>query len=120
VAIPVGLAPPGSPKQPPPDLITNPSIVHMSLYLDRTCPSQNIVLYGVSGYATFRHLFDGNPNETSADNKLTDVTFDVQFGDLNDAPLGAYAGDVPVGLQSRVTGSFRFYFERGQPGQPFP
>ena len=52
--------------------------------------------------------------------KLTDAAFDVQFGDLHDVPLGGYAEDVPVGLQSRFTGHFRFYFERGQPGQPFP
>jgi hypothetical protein len=92
----------------------------MALYLNRTCPSQNVVLYGVSGFVTFSALFDANPDETSAANKLTDATFDVQFADLNDAPFGDYAGDVPIGLQSRVTGSFRFYFERGQPGQPFP
>lgn len=120
VAIPAGVSPSGAPAQPPPCLIANPAIVHMSLYLNRTCPSQNIVLYGVSGFVTFTALFDGNLDETSADKKLTEATFDAQFADLNDAPFGEYAGDVPAGLQSRVTGSFRFYFERGQPGQPFP
>ncbi len=120
VAVPVGVHPPGSPEQLPPDLIANPPIVHMALYLQRSCHNQNTVLYGVDGYITFAHLFDGDPEETSANNKLTDATFDVQFGDLGDVPIGAYVGDVPVGLQSRVTGNFSFYFENGQPAQPFP
>jgi hypothetical protein len=117
VTVPVGVHPPGSPTTPPPGFV---SPVHMSLYLERTCHNQNIVLTAVDGYITFNALFDGNPNETSAADKLTDATFDVQFGDLSDVPVGDYAGDVPSGLQSRVTGNFRFYFERGQPAQPFP
>jgi hypothetical protein len=117
VTIPVGVHPPGSSTVPPPGFV---SPVHMSLYLERTCHNQNIVLNGVDGNITFKALFDGDPNETSAAQKLTDATFDVQFGDISDVPEGAYAGDVPPGLQSRVTGNFRFYFERGQPAQPFP
>jgi hypothetical protein len=117
VTMPVGVHPPGSGTVPPPGFV---SPVHMALYLERSCHNQNIVLYGVDGYVTFNALFDGDPNETSAANKLTDATFDVQFGDISDVPEGAYAGDVPAGLQSRVTGNFRFYFERGQPAQPFP
>ena len=117
VTIPPGVHPPGSPTEPPAGFI---SPVHMALYLERSCHNQNIVLYSVDGYITFNALFDGDPNETSAADKLTDATFDVQFGDLSDVPQGAYAGDVPAGLQSRVTGNFRFYFERGQPAQPFP
>jgi hypothetical protein len=120
VALPVGVVPPGSPSVLPPDLAADPPIVHMSLYLERSCHNQNTVLYGVDGTITFKALFDGDPNEISAEQKLTDATFDVQLGDLRDTPVGQYAGDVPEGLRSRVTGSFRFYFERGQPGQPFP
>jgi hypothetical protein len=117
VTMPVGVHPPGSSTVPPPGFV---SPVHMALYLERSCHNQNIVLYGVDGYITFKALFDGDPNETSAADKLTDATFDVQFGDISDVPEGSYAGDVPPGLQSRVTGNFRFYFERGQPAQPFP
>ena len=120
VALTPGIIPPGSPSQPPQALIDNPPIVHMALYLQRSCHNQNIVLYAVSGTITFTAVFDGDPNETQADEKLTDATFDVQVGDIRDTPFGEYAGDVPPGLQSRVTGSFRFYFERGQPAQPFP
>lgn len=120
VAIPAGVAPPGSPSVPPPDLVADPPIVHMSLYLQRSCHNQNTILYAVDGTVTFTHLFSGDPNESSAAEKLTDATFDVQVGDLRDTPFGEYAGNVPPGLRSRLYGSFRFYFERGQPGQPFP
>jgi hypothetical protein len=105
---------------PPPDIIANPPIVHMSLYLQRSCHNQNTVLEAVDGHIAFTALFDGNPNETSAAEKFTAATFDAQFGDVHDAPFDAYAGDIPAGLQTRVTGSFSFYFERGQPAQPFP
>lgn len=118
VALPAGVHPPGSSTVPPPDALA--SVVHMSLYLERSCHIQNTVLYGIDGTISFRALFDGDPNETSAEKKLIDANFDVQFADIHDAPPGAYAGDVPPGLQSRVTGCFRFYFQRGQPAQPFP
>lgn len=120
VAIPAGVVPPGSPSVPPPDLVANPPIVHMSLYLQRSCHNQNTILYAVDGNITFNALFDGDPNETSAAEKLTDAEFDVEVGDLRDTPFGEYAGNVPPALRSRLTGRFRFYYERGQPGQPFP
>jgi hypothetical protein len=120
VDLPAGVVPPGSPTTLPPDLAANPPIVHMSLYLNRTCHNQNITLYAVDGWIAFNALFDGNPDETQADQKLTDATFNVEFGDISDVPFGQYAGDVPPGLRSRICGSFKFYFERGQPAQPFP
>jgi hypothetical protein len=120
VAIPAGVVPPGSPSVPPPELVADPPIVHVSLYLQRSCHNQNIILYGVDGTVTFNALFDGDPNETSAAQKLTDASFDVEVGDLRDTPFGEYAGNVPAGFRSRIHGRFRFYFERGQPGQPFP
>jgi hypothetical protein len=120
VDLPAGVHPPGSPTVPPPDIVANPPIVHMAIYLEYTCHNQNITLYGLDGWIAFNALFDGNLDETSADQKLTDATFGVEFGDPRDAPFGSYAGDVPSGLRSRFCGSFRFYFERGQPAQPFP
>lgn len=121
VALPAGVIPPGSPSVPPQDLLDNPPNVHMALYLHRSCHNQNTVLYAVSGTATFTSLFSGNPNESSAAEKLIQVTsFDIQVGDLRDVPLGAYPREIPCELQSRIHGSFRFYFDRGQPAQPFP
>lgn len=120
VDLPSGVVPPGSPTVPPPDIVADPPIVHMALYLERSCHNQNTTLYAVDGWIAFNALFDGNPDETQADQKLTDATFNVEFGDIRDVPFGQYAGDVPPGLRSRVCGSFKFYFERGQPAQPFP
>jgi len=120
VSVPAGVVPPGSPTVPPPDIAADPPVVHVALYLQRSCHNQNAVLYGVDGTMTFTHLFDGDPNETSAAEKLTDASFDIEVGDLRDVPFGEYVGNVPAGLRSRIYGQFRFYFERGQPGQPFP
>lgn len=138
VSLPPGVAPPGTPIG---TEYTGPScgapagdgglgvtplvecekpLVHMSLYLQRSCHNQNTVLYGVSGWARFTELFSGDPNEEEAAEKLTEATFDIQVGDPRDAPLGEPVEAIPCEKQSRVTGSFRFYFERGQPGQPFP
>ena len=120
VALPPGVNPPGSPAVPPPDLLNDPPIVHMALYLHRSCHNQNNVLYAVNGKVCFSRLFSGDPNERSADNKLTNALFKIQVGDLRDVPLGSYPREIPSELQSTVSGYFRFYFERGQPGQPFP
>jgi hypothetical protein len=120
VALPPGVNPPGSPAVPPPDLLSNPPIVHMALYLHRSCHNQNTVLYAVDGKVCFARLFSGDPNESSADNKLTSALFKIQVGDLRDVPLGSYPREIPAELQTTVHGFFRFYFERGQPGQPFP
>ncbi len=121
VALPAGVTPPGSPAIPPPDLLADPPVVHVALFLHRSCHNQNTVLYAVSGTLTFSSLFSGDPNESSAAEKLIDVTrVDIQVGDLRDVPLGAYPREIPCELQSRVQGKFKFYFDRGQPAQPFP
>jgi len=120
VALPPGVTPPGSPSVPPDDLLHDPPIVHMALYLQRSCHNQNSILYAVSGKITFTALFNGDPNEKEAAEKLTEAIFEVKVGDLRDVPLGAYPRDIPTERQTTLKGCFRFYFERGQPGQPFP
>jgi hypothetical protein len=118
VALTSGVHPPGSVVEPPQWALD--SLVHASLYLERSCHIQNSTLYAVDGTMTFRAMFDGDPSETNAADKLIDADFDIQVGDISDAPAGAYAGDVPPGMQSRITGCFRFYYQEGQPAQPFP
>jgi hypothetical protein len=118
VALSSGLHPPGSVVEPPQWALD--SIVHASLYLERSCHYQNATLYAVDGTMTFRSMFDGISTETDAAKKFIDADFDLQVADISDAPAGAYAGDVPPGLQSRVQGCFRFYYQAGQPAQPFP
>ena len=120
VTLPAGVAPPGVPEgsQCGAEGCPDPT-VHVALYLLQSCHNQNTVLYGVSGTVTFQELFSGDPNEDTGTDKLTEATFDVMVGDPRDAPRsGDDAGVIPG--QSRIQGRFRFFFERGQPAQPFP
>jgi hypothetical protein len=122
VAVPTGVGAEAG-RPPPPaetNLLNGPSNVSMSLYLLKSCHNQGTVLNAVSGTITFTHLFSGDPDEQTGSEKLTEATFAVQVGDLQEAPVGAPADAVPIANQSHLTGSFRFYFERGQPAQPFP
>jgi hypothetical protein len=73
---------------------------------------------------TFAHIFDaslangGDPGSLSAEQRLTDATFDVQLADPRDECPGGIGP--PPSSHGHLTGSFRFYFERGKPAQAFP
>jgi hypothetical protein len=111
VGVPEGVAPPGQPLTGEPG-----PLVSLSLYLHQTCHEQNSATYSVSGTITFNSIFSGDPNEKDSDARLTDAEFEVQFADpreLVDAP------DVEAVTSSNVKGNFRFFFQRGQPAQPF-
>ena len=113
VGLPAGVSPPGVPVSSNPD----PPRVSLTLYLLDTCHLQNGAVHSVDGTITFDSLFSGDLNEGSADDRFTDATFEATFVDPRDVlPDGTY----PVGRSSLVTGWFRFFFERGQPAQPFP
>ena len=112
VGMPVGVAPPGVPITYDPD----PPPVSLALYLHDSCHVENGTVYSIDGTITFKSIFSGDPNEESSDKRLTDATFDATFADPRQL-VGA-AGDDP-NLKSRVTGYFRFFFQRGQPAQPF-
>ncbi len=127
VGMPLGVMAPGAPvSEPPPcnqrSQVCDAAPVNVSLYLQKSCHNQNTVLYGVRGWVRFRSLFSGDLNEKSASEKFTDGEFDVIVGDPRDAPPGEpIDGDaIPASKTSRLTGYFRFYFERGKPAQPFP
>lgn len=118
--IEVGLSPavtaPGVPVTADPD----PPKVHLTLYLHESCHAQNSALYAVAGTITFHAIFNGDPNETNASEKLTDAEFaDVTFADPRDLATPGSA-EIDPAKASHVRGRFRFYFQRGQPGQPFP
>lgn len=111
VGIPEGVAPPGQPLTGEPG-----PLVSLSLYLHQTCHEQNSATYSVSGNITFTSIFSGDPNEEDSHARLTDASFDVKFADpreLVDAP------DPEQVTSSNVHGDFRFFFQRGQPAQPF-
>lgn len=119
VTLPVGVAPPGVPVGTACGETACTSNVHVALYLLDSCHSQNVVLYATSGTVTFNEIFNNDPNEKEASEKLTDAEFAVTIGDPRDIILeGEDAGTIPN--QSELTGNFRFYFQRGQPAQPFP
>ncbi|HEX8790949.1 MAG TPA: hypothetical protein VF765_08345 [Polyangiaceae bacterium] len=66
----------------------------------------------------FNNLFDGNPDESDAAKRLTDATFDFYLADPREICSGGLGPPPPC--RGHVSGSFRFYFERGRPAQPFP
>lgn len=67
---------------------------------------------------TFTSLFDGNPEEVSAAARLNQGTFSVYLADPREACPGGLGPPPPC--RGYLQGSFKFYFERGQPLQPFP
>ncbi len=119
-AIDIGLAPRLLNKIAPGVAQGEPPRTSMSLFLHYSCHNQNDALYSVykSGKITFRSLFSGDPNEAVGSEKLTDATFDLQMGDPRDASVMDLT--LPPGKRSHITGNFKFHFQRGQPGQPFP
>jgi hypothetical protein len=115
VGMPPGVSPPGVPIVFNPD----PPKVSLSLYLHHTCHQQNGTIYSVSGTITFKSLFSGDLNEGSSEDRLTDATFtDVSFADPRELAAAADS-TAAAALTSLVSGHFRFFFQRGQPSQPF-
>ncbi len=111
VGLPNGVSPPGQPVKGLPD-----PLVSLSLYLHATCHEQNSATYSVEGDITFRSIFSGNPNEENSEKRLTDAEFHVKFP----GPRELVDADDPAKVTSdMVDGRFRFYFQRGQPAQPF-
>jgi hypothetical protein len=70
-----------------------------------------------SSWIEFDDLFDGNPYETSAVKRLTKGTFHAYLGDPREGCPGGVGPPPPC--RGHLTGEFSFYFERGQPAQPF-
>jgi hypothetical protein len=67
---------------------------------------------------TFQSLFDDNVTETNAAERLTQATFDLYLADPRDACPGGLGPPPPC--RGHLHGNFQFYFEQGQPAQPFP
>jgi hypothetical protein len=111
VGLPNGVSPPGHPVTGAPD-----PLVSLSLYLHQTCHEQNSATYSVEGNITFKSIFSGDPNESNAERRLTDAEFHVRFADPREL---VEAADTAKVTSDMVDGWFRFYFQRGQPAQPF-
>ena len=156
LSLPPAVVPIGVPVPP----VSNPATVHLTLYLEKSCQTEQIALYALdkvslnangscdptsagpltlqcdagaadAGSAdaggtalptagstiTFTHLFDGNPDEANAAERLTSGTFDAYLADPRDGCPGGLGPPPPC--RGHLTGSFSFYFDRGQPAQPF-
>jgi hypothetical protein len=168
VSLPVGVQISGVPVTP----VANPGIVHATLYLQKTCRTQDVALYALSdvtvnpdgtcnrpdsgdaplacgspatipdtdagtivpasgadagppaagptrsSWINFQSLFDGNPAEANAQKRLTQATFEFFLADPREICPGGLGP--PPRCRGDLKGSFKFYFERGQPAQPFP
>ena len=114
VGMPRGVTPSGVPIKE----LEDPPKVSLSLYLHNSCHLQNGTIYSISGIINFSSLFSGDPNESSSEARLTDATFDANFADPREL-AEANSEDEKAKVTSRVTGNFRFFFQRGQPSQPF-
>jgi hypothetical protein len=116
-ALPVGMPPGVSGPGVPITYQENPPKVSLALYLNDTCHAQNAAVYSVGGSITFNSLFSGDRNEDHAEDRLTDASFEATFADPRKVQAD---GSIDAEGASLVTGWFRFYFQRGQPAQPFP
>ncbi len=67
---------------------------------------------------TFGSLFNGNPGEANAKERLTDANFDVYLADPREVCPGGNGPPPPC--RGHLQGSFRFYFSRSRPAQAFP
>jgi hypothetical protein len=67
---------------------------------------------------TFTHLFDGNPDESDSSERLSEATFNLYFADPRNICPGGQGP--PPRCEGHLQGSFKFYFQRGRPAQPFP
>jgi hypothetical protein len=110
VGLPAGVAPPGQPL-----MGAEAPLVSLSLYLHQTCHEQNSATYSVGGSITFTSLFSGDPNEKDSQDRLTEASFLVNFAD----PRELVDAEDPAAVTSELRGDFRFFFQRGQPAQPF-
>jgi len=89
-------------------------LVTLSLYLHQTCHEQNSAIYSIGGTITFSSIFSGDPNEKNSQERLTQAEFVADFAD----PRQQVEEPDPEKI-SRIEGNFKFFFQRGQPAQPF-
>jgi hypothetical protein len=115
VGLPPGVSPPGVPV----GGAAEPPLVSLSLYLHDTCHVQNGTLYSIAGSINFASLCSGDVNEPGADDRLTEASFSATFADPRELGNGNDP-EADASVSSSVEGSFRFFFQRGQPAQPFP
>ncbi len=71
-----------------------------------------------TSYIVFDELFDGDVDDESAAERLTQGHFDVYLADPREVCPGGLGP--PPRCRGHLQGTFKFYFKEGRPGQPFP
>jgi hypothetical protein len=71
-----------------------------------------------TSYVIFDELFDGNIDDESAAERLSQGRFDVYLADPREVCPGGLGP--PPRCRGHLTGNFKFYFKEGRPAQPFP
>jgi hypothetical protein len=69
-------------------------------------------------FISFTQVFDGKVEEPTAAERLTVGCFDVYLADPREVSPGGLGP--PPRCRGHIKGTFRFFFERGRPSQPFP
>lgn len=145
VGLPPEVTPPGTP------VVANPAppTVHLNLYLQKTCRTQNVALYAAD---TVETAGDGSCTAVTQDCAATDpsaapvgplahstISFDSLFnGDilesdeakrrikgrfdvyLTDPREACPGGGRPPPCRGHITGTFDYLYQRSRPYQPFP
>jgi len=70
-----------------------------------------------SSTVDFTSLFDGNPDESNAAQRLTQATFEFFLADPREICPGGLGPPPPC--RGHLKGNFKFYFQEGIPAQPF-
>ncbi|MGH7296879.1 MAG: hypothetical protein ACRELB_18210 [Polyangiaceae bacterium] len=75
---------------------------------------------GLTGQSTitFTSLFDNNPDESNASQRLSEGSFEFYLADPRNICPGGFGPAPPC--EGHLKGTFKFYFQRGRPAQPFP
>ncbi len=71
-----------------------------------------------TSFIIFDELFDGNIDDESAAERLSQGRFDVYLADPREVCPGGLGP--PPRCRGHLTGNFKFYFKEGRPAQPFP
>jgi hypothetical protein len=110
-------------ERPPGSLPSVPApLARMTLSLRGTCgtgrvgnnDNPQVVLHAVKGTITFSSILRGDPSSTDTNSKRIEGSFEADMEDPRH-PTGTTAAQV-----GHVSGTFKFFYQRGGPAQPFP
>ncbi|MGZ3416606.1 MAG: hypothetical protein ACXWUG_26975 [Polyangiales bacterium] len=110
-------------ERPPGSLPSVPApLARMTLSLRNTCgddrfgntDNAQVLLHAVKGTITFTSILRGDPSSSDTNSKRIEGTFEADMEDPRHPP-----GSEPKQV-GHLSGSFKFFYQRGGPAQPFP